>query len=542
MARKKLTLAEQKEYIFAHLDSMSNKEIAKELGIPRDVVQKHRESHAVHISGKSLASYTQTKLIEKLSFIPFDKLNEPKTRRIIKWAIFAVILLLAMNLRKHTFDLPHLRGDQAHYAALAFNLDTKGIGGYSLRGVDELVDQKNVGLLSFQAAKDKGSVLKGLEAGGITYYDLPLHHIPWGFPMALAISHKIFAPNDPFHVLYIPNDAEVIQNATRGIGLEYFRFPGEIKNKQFYAVIVPFLFSLLFITMTYFLAKTLYDNEWIALTAMYLITISPEDLLTSQKVWADDMTAALTTLAVFLFFLAIKKKLPVLAFIGGVSCGLAAMTKQNGAFVIIALFFWHLLTNFDRLLKKETFLSFFFDKYIILFGSGALIGCGFWFYKAYSVYGNPFFQPKQANIAKVAGTSWFDMVSSRPKYIHITVSCFQNPYFTLALLSPAWLFFKKLKIKETTFLLIFLAVFLYILEFYLGAGGKEIRYGLPAYPVYAILGAYAADHLRELIDKKTSFRIGTVLFVSGLIFSAYWSIPMGLTTLFMNEALILRPF
>ena len=65
---------------------------------------------------------------------------------------------------------------------------------------------------------------------------------------------------------------------------------------------------------------------------------------------------------------------------------------------------------------------------------------------------------------------------------------------------------------------------------------------LTTYAAFAILGAYIANKLRVFIDKFFGFKAGTVLLVTALIASFFWSVPMALKTVFYNGALIVKPF
>jgi len=522
---------EQKRFISDNLDSMSARGIAEKLGVPRHTVQDYRKQL---LSEKTAGAWSS-----RIS--RFYRSFKSRPARNITIVLFLAILALAINLRQHTFNLPHYKGDQQHYLGLAFKLDTRGISGYNLRGINPYGNLQYPHRLRIGAAEGKGQMLKTLERANITYYDQPLHHIPFGFPLAIMLSHKIFAPGDPYYGLTI-NVAEIIRKAPPGAGLRNFRFDPSIAGAQFYSIIVPFSFSLLLIILVYLLAKKLYNNDQVALIAMFLMAISPIDILSSQKLWADDMTAALAALSILLYILSIDKKMPILAFAGGISCGLSAITKQNGAFIVFVVIIWHLITNFDRLFRKDTFLKVIFDRNLILFGLGAILSAGYWFAKVTSVYGNPVYRPHQAGISRVAEITWFKTVGSRSRYLYLAGIPYQNPLFALAYIAPLWLFLDKKRAKNTLLPIIWIAVFLYIFQVYLGRGGKEHRYMLPAYPAYAILGAYIANRLRMFIDRKTGFRVGTVLLLILLAASAFWSIPMGLDVVFMNKALILKPF
>ncbi len=305
---------------------------------------------------------------------------------------------------------------------------------------------------------------------------------------------------------------------------------------------IPLSFSLFLIALVYLLAKKLYNNTQVAFIAMFLMAISPIDILTAQKVWADDMTAALAALAILLYVMSLEKKAPLLAFAGGISCGLSAITKQNGAFIAFVVIIWHFISNFDRLFRKDTFLKVIFDKNLLLFGLGAFLSAGYWFAKITSIYGSPRYMPHQEKIAEIAITDWFKTVGRRPRHLYLLGIPYQNPLFALAYLSPLWLWLDRKRSRNTLLPVIWIAVFLYIFQVYLGGGGKEHRYMLPAYPAYAILGAYVANRLRIFIDKNMGLRTGTILLVILLIASVLWSVPMAYETLFVNGALIMKPF
>lgn len=471
-----------------------------------------------------------------------DSLNVKLTQsKALTIAAFILILVFALFLRRHTFELPHFRGDQHHYISLAFKMDSGGMTNYNLRGVNIYGINAAPNLYQLTSAPDKGYVLKSLEEANITYYDQPLHHIPFGFPAAIMLSHKIFAPQDPYYLLAV-NEREIIEKAPPGAGLRGFRFDSQVKWKQFYSVIIPLLSSLLFIALVYFLAKRLYSSELVGLIAMFLMAISPVDILTSQKVWADDMTAFFACASVLLYIISLDKKMPLLALAGGVSCGISAITKQSGAFIIFVIVIWHFLSNLDRLFRKDTFLSVIFDKNLIFFLLGALLSSIYWFSKVTSVYGTPIYRPHQAKIAETAKTLWFKTVGGRPWPVYLIGIPFQNPLFFLAYLSPIFLWLDRKCLKSTLLGVVWIAVFLYIFQVYLGSGGKEHRYMLLAYPAFAILGAYVANFLRTKIDEKTKTPTGTIVLAVLLIASIFWSVPMAYYTLFYNGALIMRPF
>jgi len=532
MSDHKLLTEEKKQYILANYKKMSARGIAKKLDVSRKSVEKYIKE----IQSKKI------KPIPGSKYIAPSIIFNPKTAALIAKILFVIILVFAFNLRKHTFNLPHMRGDQHHYVGLAFKLDKYGFSGYNLKGIDIVRVKDSSYLLAIKPARDKGYILKSMESQNIFYYDEPWHHIPFGFPVAIMLSHKIFAHNQPYYLLQIEDLIEVLRRYPPGEGLKNFRFNPAVASKQVFSVIIPLSFSMLLIILVYFLGRHIYKSEFIALSAMLLMAIAPIDILSAQKIWADDMTAALTLLAILLYILAVDKKRPSLALLGGISCGLSAITKQNGAFIIFAIIIWHFLANRKDLFNRKTFLKTLFDKNLIIFGLGALLGSGYWFFKVISFYGNPFYMPHQENIAKVAKIGWFSAVGNRPRYLYLAGIPYQNPLFVLAYISPLYLWQDKKHSKNSLLLILWVAVFLYLFSVYLGGGGKEHRYMLPSYAAFAILGAYVANMWRILIDKKIGFYIGTILFIIALISSALWSVPIGMRAALHTDALIAVPF
>ncbi|MEA3489046.1 MAG: glycosyltransferase family 39 protein [Candidatus Omnitrophota bacterium] len=536
MGTYRLLTEEEKKFIAENHGSLSDRQIARKLGVPRQAVYKYRKQ--IPSAQNRPAETEESELAEKEKTGTTDKLFMKNISRQIPVMIFIIILAFAICLRKHTFNLPHYRGDQHHYVGLAFKLDSEGIRGYNLRGINMLTSRESPQTIILDPAPDKGHVIKSLARGGITYYDEPLHHMPFGFPYALMLSHKLFAPDEPYSLLAI-NDTKIIREAPPGVGLRNFRFDPEIAGKQFYSIIVPLFFSLLMIVSVYFISRTLYNNEWAALTAMFLMTISPVDILTSQKIWADDMTAGLAALGALLYLLALKKEKSLLAFAGGIACGLSVITKQLGIIVPVGIVVWHFLSNINRLFKKESFLKVLFDKNLILFALGGLLSTGYWFIKITSVYGDPLYRPHQPGLAETAKTAWFKITQSRPRHLYLLGIPYQNPLFGLAYISPLWLWLDKRQYKNHLFPVTWLAVAFFLsYRFFTG----EHRYMLSAYPAFAILGAYVVNRLRTAIDRTVGFRTGTILFILALAVSALWSVPMAMETLFYNSALIMKPF
>ncbi|MBD3380385.1 MAG: phospholipid carrier-dependent glycosyltransferase [Candidatus Omnitrophica bacterium] len=514
---------EQRNFIEENYKEMSLKHIAKKLNVSRSSVQKYHK----YLLEEKEASRDVTEKTVAGSMAGLVKIS----------AVFILILLFALFLRRHTFNLPHYRGDQHHYIGLAYKLDTEGVKGYNLRSINMYGVRNQPNVVVFGKADDKGHILKSLEAAGITYYDEPLHHMPWGFPTALIISHKIFAPGEPYTTVAV-NDTKIIQNAPPGVGLRNLRLDPDVAEKQFYAVIVPLFCSLLTIALLFFLSKELFRNNTAALISMFLLSISPIAILTSQKVWADDLTLVLAVLGALLYLFSKNKNKPFLAFLAGLACGASVITKQNGAIIPFSIAAWHFLSERKRLLNKKTFLKVIFDKKFLLFCGGAFLSSGYWFYKITATYGNPLYKPQQQNLLAASKTAWFRLVQGR-RHLYLLGIPYQNPLFTLAYISPLWLWLDKKNFKNLLFPVTWLAVSFIIAYNLLGG---EHRYMLPAYPAFAILAGYVVDRIRVSIDRSMGFGTGTVLTLLALLFSVFWSVPMVMEVIFHNGALIMKPF
>ena len=453
--------------------------------------------------------------------------------------LFILVFAFSFCLRSATFRLPHSSSDQLYNISTAFKLDREGLKGYNLYGIDVYSTSLSKNLRFLEKSRDQGAVLKSLEKKNITFYHRPLHYSPYGFPAAIMLSHRTFSPKDPYYMVTIPNPVEVLRQYGPEKGLRDYKFPENVREKQLYSIIIPFFFSLISVMLVFFIALSAYNKNLLALAAMFLYAISPIDLLSSQKLWAEDMMTALLLCGVLSYFWSVKKDKIILAFLSGVFCGLSSITKQSGAFILPAFVLWHFISNSKELFKKETFIRILFDKKLIFLAAGFLLASGHWFYIVYKTYGNPFSLP--IDLLSNAKTGWYQAIVTRPWYLYLVGIPYQNPLFSLAYFSPLILLIDKKNRKTTLFLILWIIAFFLMFQIYLG-WAKEHRYMLPIYPALAILAAYCLDKARYFIDKKLGFFLGTLLFVCLLSASAIWSVPMGLNAAWTKQAELMIPF
>ena len=443
-----------------------------------------------------------------------------------------LLLLFALGIRYHAFWLAHWLGDQKHYLGLAAKLERFGLNQYNLRGINTryyALDRKRtliIGEVYAASPDEKGNILKELEESGIKYYDLPLHHIAPGFPYMLMFSRKLFKREGGY--------SAVVSNLGGGVMRTK---PRAFFKSQFYAVVVPLSFSLLFIFLTFHLGRQLFSPR-VGLYAAFMLAVNPVDILTSQKIWADDMLATFVVLSFILLVGAVRKEKLYLALLAGASCGVATITKQTGGIALVAVWIYQLIQNKDKLKDFKQWPKVFLDKYFLWFSLGLLTISGYWFFKVSQTYGNPIYMPIQPDIFQTDKSTWFTMLAKRPPPLkfYLRGIPYLAPLLGLACLTLKTLWVKgkvlltKSEVDRNNIILLWLwfAVFLGL---FLVFKAKEHRYMLPAYPAIAILSAYILQRMREFLTRFTDKKIitdGAIIIL--LLLGAWWSIPIGVNT------------
>ena len=441
--------------------------------------------------------------------------------------LLLLILLFAAFIRLPTFKLPHDNGDQLFYLGLAMKLDKFGFSEYTLRRIDIRGNNFILGL--FPTQEQKGNLLKSLDRTGVHYYDEPLFHRSYGFSYALMFSHRIFAIDKQYLTLNTTGRDEK--------GRVYSKDADKTWFIQFYAAVVPFIFSLLFILTMYLLAKKLF-SERIALISAFLLSISPIEILCSQKIWADTMVSFFVVLTALLFFLAKERSNLFLCFIAGITSGIAVLAKQSGGFILITILIFHLYQHKSELFKINKIQRIIFDRYLLVLILGMLIVTFHWFYAITKTYGHPLYSPSQPGIQQQ--TWWFAALSKRPRFLYLVTIPYLVPVFALVYFSIiAGPFIRGFINEKKAFLVIWILTFLGILMF---MKTKENRYMLPAYPAIAMLSADLLQKIGNFINSKFKRHFGDIFIIVVLIACAFWSVPIGLKHALDNLPLILKPF
>ena len=441
--------------------------------------------------------------------------------RLIPLLIALGLLATSLYIRKDVFLTPHLRGDQRLYIATAMKLANDGIRGYTLRGTDLQIEDDFFAYLATARQGDKGNVLRYLsEHEGVQYYDLPLLTTPPLLSYALVFSHGVFNPGERYSVPH--------RKWTPDNGLYTAK---QYARKQLYAIIVPLLSSLLLVLVVFVLGRSMFGLE-AATWAAFLLAICPTDILASQKIWADDLTALFVALSVLLFSQAKKHDRLLLAILAGICAGLAATAKPTGGIIVFGVGFYHLwLARHD--IRHGRFRAVVLDKIIVAFFAAGLLALIPWYGLVTATYGKPWYR---GSLALIADSAWFRMLQERSRYIYLVNIPAQTPVLLLAyyvLLDLA----RRVTDKDYRVLL-FLWLFVYL---YFMWGYKEERYLLPAIPAAALLSGLYLQRIRAWCDRRLGFQAGKILVILALVLCAVWSVPLAKNAVLNNRALIKFP-
>ncbi|MFH1478541.1 MAG: glycosyltransferase family 39 protein [Candidatus Omnitrophota bacterium] len=451
--------------------------------------------------------------------------------------ILGLILIFAGILRIHTFYIPHSHGDQVYYIGLAMKLEREGLKGYNLRSINTGLIEKDGSIVAVIPSKDnrKGRLLEGLEKSNVLYYSKEsISNMPPAYSFLLMLSHKIFKADGLYTLVNLP----------RGAGAKIMRADkrAAIFSGQFYSVWISFIFSLTLIAVTFLLGRSLF-NKNVGLIAAFLLAIAPVDILTSQRIWADDMAALFQALTILFFWLGEKRGKTYFTVFSGIAAGIACLTKGSGLFIVA------IITIFFILKGKKGTVPFFINKNlfsikkgnrplfqrILFFYIACIAVCGFWYIKIATVYGTPFYTPKQEGIEYAS--SWFMMLANRPFYGQFIYFVYLSPILALFYWEAVYTFIKRVFTDER--LLVLLWAFFYLAVLAL-VGGKEERYMLPAYPAICIFSALTLENVRLKINSSNNLKaLGIVIVALVLILCAVWSIKLGLSCVLNDGAIFM---
>ncbi|MCF8233802.1 MAG: glycosyltransferase family 39 protein [Bacteroidales bacterium] len=453
------------------------------------------------------------------------------------WLAMLIILVFAGYLRINSFWLPHVSGDEFHYVALGMKLDSCGLDGYNIKGVDyesfSLDGKSELTEIMLAPEADTGRLLKNMYARGRGYYDNALYNNSPALPFVIMLSQQSIGKSNGYFV------------SSTFIGKEIKRAkPETIFDAQFYLAIIPFVFSLMLILFTFFLGRQFFGNTT-GLIAALLMAVNPVEIFVAHKIWADGMSAVFVVLSALFFLKGYKSKSWLLPVLSGLAAGIAYLFKQTAGFYVIGVMLFYILHNYKSFTTAKGLLRFFTNRFMLLFVGVFILATLFWLLKNMEVYGSPVYKyfPKTGVL-----DSFFQIKSQRPPAIFLFVL---GVLFLSPLLALAWLnlvkYFRKFKNPTYQWQFLFMAcwIFTYLIFLAVVFNAKEHRYFLPAYPAIAVLSAYILTLFRNWLDQLTKnirWIGGNEIVFIMLVISARWSIPLVMDEVYQAGVLLLRPF
>ena len=221
-----------------------------------------------------------------------------------------LLVFVTILFKLPVFFLSHNNNDELIHLSLAMKIEKHGLDvfkeqRYNLFFVDRGFNPKNHLIGVKEGKKRIGSLLEGFLGEREE-----LSHHPPALPFFLGLSHRIFTNNS----LYLANISNNIYFMLRNAKF------------QFYSCLVQFLFSIFFVLSVYFLGSIFFSHK-VGLISAFFLNFTPIELLTSNKIWADDMTAFFVVLAVIFYLYALKNNSPIFSLLAGLSCGV--LSRQS---------------------------------------------------------------------------------------------------------------------------------------------------------------------------------------------------------------------
>lgn len=451
-----------------------------------------------------------------------------------------ILILICVIFRLPTFFLSHNNNDELIHLSLAMKIDKYDLNvfrnkQYNLFFVEKIFIPKRHLVGAIEGEREIGTLFEGF----LGEREILSHHPP-ALPLFIAISHKIFANK----LLYIVNISSNVHLMLKNFTI------------QFYACIVPFLFSLLLILSTYFLGSMFFSHRIGLLSALFL-SLTPTELMTANKIWADDMTAFFVTLSIILYLFSLRDKKPIFSLLSGLSCGISIVTKMSGLYIIIIVLLFHIFENRTKKVNLRNLKEFLFDKYVLYFLAGVFIASAWWIDLYLSKFDirwtKSYFTVNETWETAKTWNPYFKIASNRPWYSYFVLVPFQFPLYSLSFIFvPSFVFKNRVKSfmsfikeKDMRFLGFLIIWFLAIIIFLTLKPGKELRYMLIAYPAISILSVYCLNLFYEWIKAKDlgiSLNSIKLCFISIILLSLFFSLKIALPRILFRADIIPVPF
>lgn len=451
----------------------------------------------------------------------------------------SLLIIVTIVLRLPIFFLSHNNNDELIHLSLAMKIEKYGLNvfkkqQYNLFYVERGFNPNSLLIGVLEGENKIGSLLEGflLEREKLS------HHPP-ALPLFLSLSHKIFAKNS----IYLVNISNRVYLMAKNFVI------------QFYACIVPFLFSLFFIFSVYVLGN-LFFSQRIGFISAFFLSLTPAELVTANKIWADDMTAFFVVLSVIFYLYVLKDNKPSFSLLSGLFCGVAILTKMSGMYIIFTILLFHIFEHRNDKVNLKNLLILIFDRNILYFLAGVFISSGWWldlYYSDFSIKGTKlYFAINETYEPAKSWNMYFKISSSRPWFSYFVLVPFQSPLYILSyVFIPIFVLRKKLRmfisliVKEERYVQFIILWATVAFIFLTLKPGKELRYMLIAYPAISILSVYCLNLFYEWlknINFGLSLNLLQLFFVSIILASLFFSLKIALPRVLSRADIIPIPF
>jgi len=455
-----------------------------------------------------------------------------------KYIIGLLFLIFVTALfRAPSFFLSHNNNDELIHLSLAMKMERCGVGvfkqkKYNLHYIEKGIEPNRQLIGVLEGEEKIGSLLKGF----LGERESMSHHPPV-LPFILSISHRIFSRSIEYVVSFSKNTYLMIKNMPF----------------QFYACIVPFVFSCLFVLSVYLLGSIFFSHK-VGLISAFFLSLTPIEFLTANKIWADDMTAFFIVLSAILYLHALKSKRAEFALLSGLSCGISILTKMSGLYLVIVILLFHLFENRNQKVSFKNILNFFFEKNILYFLAGAFIVSAWWLdlYLVNFKIGRFVYHVglKETRPMMLDWNPFLNAVYLRPWYSYLILVPYQAPIYLLVyIFIPLFILKSKLGIlknifkenkPEIRFLIIWIITIFVLLSL---KPNRELRFMLSAFPAIAVVCGYFIVCLFDFVNvKDKSYKRFAYGFIITLVsWSLFLSIKLGLYAVFFRNDMIRVP-
>ena len=267
---------------------------------------------------------------------------------------------------------------------------------------------------------------------------------------------------------------------------------------EFVVRIIPPVFGIISIAITYVLAKRLHGKE-AAVWAVLMLATMHMFLFYGLKMLTETIFMTFFGLSLYLYYAGVEKDRRLLPF-AGIAMALTFLTKYMG-YVLPVMYAIYPLTKFLK--SREDFKRIFFDKH---YWAGALLFAAVlapWAWMSYVNFGSPF--GALLVESSTVTTGWY--IEGWDYYFAHWIEIFGLVGFFAV---PAALYaIFKIKKSENAFAILVMAS---ILVFFMILPRKEMRYMISFLPFFATLFAIGAVEMKKWLKWNLSVDLFVIAF------------------------------